>query len=199
MAYNNQSLRTRYDRKGVCFAHERMCSGTRKVGDLSFISSPHYHLNKDLKTADEMAKREGHFTKDPALGFSAARGIGQGESASSLLWTALCDILLDWLDPTQRHLHTAERLEYTEEDAAGVKLNAYADDLATLSSGGNAEYMQQLIATWLSAFCAFTGLVLHPAKICPTLLGIIPEKYTKPHPFGPREYENKTDLVVHDF
>ena len=58
--------------------------------------------------------------------------------------------------------------------------------------------MQQLIATWLSAFCAFTGLVLHPAKICNTLLGPIPPKYRRIQPLGPTTHSDKTDLIVYD-
>ena len=36
--------------------------------------------------------------------------------------------------------------------------------------------MQQLQATWLSAFCTFTGLVMHPDKTNATTLGMIPNE-----------------------
>jgi hypothetical protein len=74
-------------------------------GGLSFISSPYYHTNKNIRTPTELKSEAGHFTSAPHLGFTAERGIGQGESASSLLWVALYDILLDWLNPQNRWLH----------------------------------------------------------------------------------------------
>ena len=106
-------------------------------GGLSFISSPLYHRDKNLKTPQEMGQSNTHFSAAPELGFQAERGIGQGESASSLMWTALYDILLEWIDPANRHLHVAETgLEYDEEDIRLTKNNAYADDLATLNDRG---------------------------------------------------------------
>ena len=146
-----------------------------------------------------MGNSNTHFSAAPELSFQAERGIGQGESASSLMWTALYDILLEWIDPANRHLHVAERdIHYTDEDITQTKLNAYADDLATLTGGPRAEYMQQLIATWLSAFCAFAGLVMHPAKICSTILGPVPDKYTQIPMPGPATFAQKTDLLIHD-
>jgi len=168
-------------------------------GGLSFISTPLYHRDKNLKTPEEMGNSNTHFSAAPELSFQAERGIGQGESASSLMWTALYDILLEWIDPANRHLHVAERdIHYTDEDITQTKLNAYADDLATLTGGPRAEYMQQLIATWLSAFCAFAGLVMHPAKICSTILGPVPDKYTQIPMPGPATFAQKTDLLIHD-
>ena len=52
-------------------------------------------------------------------------------------------------------------------------ISAYADDLCTITKGPRAAYMQTLIAKWLSAFCAFLGLILHPKKIKPTIVGPI--------------------------
>lgn len=114
-----------------------------------------------------------HITKSPELGFSAHRGIGQGESASSLLWVALYDILLDYIDPRNTHLHQDEEhpTPFTQADIDHTIINAYADDLATITGGPRAAEMQQQQATWLSAFCAFTGLTMHPAKITATTLG----------------------------
>ena len=149
-------------------------------GGLSFISTPYFHLHKGLRTPSNLQAKQGHFTDATHLGYKAQRGIGQGESASSLLWTALYDILLEWIDPTNRHLHVAETdLDYTDEDAEGATPSAYADDLCTITPGPRAEYMQQLVATWLSAFCAFTGMRMHPAKIVATVLGPIPAKLTQ--------------------
>jgi len=168
-------------------------------GGLSFISSPYYHLNKNLHTPASMAGKNTHFSQSPDLAYKAERGIGQGESASSLMWTALYDILLEFIDPTNRHLHLAEKnISYSDEDAQKVNPSAYADDLATVTSGPNAEYMQQLQATWLSAFCAFAGLVIHPAKIRTTLLGSVPDKYKRLPTEGPLPFKEKTDLIIHD-
>ena len=168
-------------------------------GGLSFISSPFYHLNKNIHTPEQLHNKNTHFTQSPQLGFTAERGIGQGESASSLMWTALYDILLEFIDPTNRHLHIAETdLDYTDEDAQLANPSAYADDLATITAGPNAEYMQQVQATWLSAFCAFTGLMIHPAKIKATLLGPIPPKYHKLPMIGPLSHADKTDIIIHD-
>ena len=86
-----------------------------------------------------MRGRDTHFTGAPELGYQAERGIGQGESASSLMWTALYDILLEWIDLTNNQLHEAEkRLDYSDEDAAGACPSAYADDLCTITSGPRA-------------------------------------------------------------
>ena len=46
----------------------------------------------------------------------AERGIGQGESASSLMWIALYDMLLEWIDPANRFLHIGEQETYSNED-----------------------------------------------------------------------------------
>ena len=167
-------------------------------GGLSFISTPFYHANKDLHTPDQLRNKDTHFSQAPHLAYEAERGIGQGESLSSLMWTALYDILLEFIDPSNRHLHVAENLNYSDHDIAHTNSNAFADDLATVTSGPNGEYMQQLQATWLSAFCAFAGLVMHPTKIKPTILGPIPTKYTSLPIHGPLPHPKKTDLIIHD-
>ena len=47
-----------------------------------------------------MADNAEHFSaSDPrTMAFTAARSVGQGESASSLMWVALYDMLLEWID-----------------------------------------------------------------------------------------------------
>ena len=142
-------------------------------GGLSFIASPLYLTTRDLKTPADMLQDDAHMCGNTGLGFVAERGIGQGESASSLLWIAMYDILLEWIDPSKRHLHVAEQIQdtYSNKDAKLTKTNAYADDLCTTAAGPKAEYMHQLQATWLSAFCAFTGLEMHPGKIHATTIG----------------------------
>ena len=141
-------------------------------GGLSFIGSPHYFHSCSLRSADELLQASSHITKAPDLGFTAHRGIGQGESASSLQWVALYDILLEWIDPRNTHLHEAEDLPPLQQvDLDTTIINAYADDLATITGGPRAADMQQQQATWLSAFCAFTGLTMHPRKIIATTIG----------------------------
>ena len=46
---------------------------------------------------DEIRSGDGSFIKMVELAFQAIRGVGQGESASSLLWVAVMDILLTML------------------------------------------------------------------------------------------------------
>jgi len=105
-------------------------------GGLSFISSPLYHRDKNIKTPEQMGASNTHFFPATDLAFTAECGIGQGESASSLMWTALYDMLLEWIDPANRPLHSAETdINYSDQDIAETHLNAYADDLATITGG----------------------------------------------------------------
>ena len=156
-------------------------------GGLSFIDSPFYQREKSLRSTDELQEKPGHFSGRTNLAFTAERGIGQGESASSLMWTALYDILLEWIDPVNVELHHHENLHYTRTDAENTSATAYADDLATKAEGPKAEEMHQLVATWLSAFCALTGLAIHPAKVQTTTVGPAPSPEASPTP-----------LIVHD-
>ena len=39
---------------------------------------------------------------------------------------------------------------------------------------------------------------MHPAKICPTILGPVPEKYMRLPITGPTTLAQKTDLLIHD-
>ena len=97
------------------------------------------------------------------LSFQAERGIGQGESASSnLMWIALCDMF-------NYFLHTLEKESiYSEDNILKARMAAYGD-------GQKRALMQSLLAKWLSTFCTFTGMVLHPNKIKPTIVPILPE------------------------
>ena len=146
-----------------------------------FASTPLYNTHKSMTTPQEIQGGNQHMVsltdddqQESDLSFRAERGIGQGESASSLMWIALYDILLEWIDPANRFLHTGERNTYSNDDIDKTTMAAYADDLCTITGGMNRAYMQQIQAKWLSAICAFTGLVLHPKKIKPTILGPIP-------------------------
>jgi hypothetical protein len=52
------------------------------------------------------------------LSFEDERGIRQGESASSLQWTLLYDIVLEWIESKNRKFHEDENLrEYSNKTA----------------------------------------------------------------------------------
>ena len=143
-------------------------------GGLSFLATPLYQQQRSLKTSIEMRQDDGHFSRNPHLAIIPARGVGQGESASSLLWVAVYDILLDWIDPRNMYLHHHEamalQIPFSAADAAKARAAAYADDLFTAGRGQKAAIVQQHVATWLSGFAAFSGLVLHAKKIVPTTI-----------------------------
>ena len=154
----------------------------------AFVDTPYYGHNRHLKTSQKILLNPDHF-QDPtkatltsplATGFAPQRGIGQGESASSLMWVAVYDILLDLIDPSNRDLHPAGYHDICrpthlvqpprnmkDSDSDNHMANAYADDLATITTGTSAYIIQQKQAEWISAFCAFTGLQLNMQKIVP--------------------------------
>jgi hypothetical protein len=177
-------------------------------GGLSFLDTPLYAADKQLHSHQEMLAGKSHMSstltreseEGPAtdLFFTPERGIGQGESASSLQWTLLYDILLEWIDPRNRHLHVDENLEaYDDVTARDAAPFAYADDLATISSGTKGEYMLQLQATWLSSFCAFAGLVIHPGKIKSTVVGKVHDRHL-PRPQADGSLIYPSQVVVYD-
>ena len=160
-------------------------------GGLAYIDTPHFQMNKNLHSSQSILTGVQHFPNPSSspeqpqhLGFNPQRGIGQGESASSLMWVAVYDILLDWIDPNNKQLHpfnfsdlsrpthiaTPESTTSRPSKTQAVS-NAYADDLATISTGNRAHQIQQLQAEWISAFCAFTGLQLNMQKIVPVAIG----------------------------
>jgi hypothetical protein len=156
-------------------------------GGLSFIDTPLYANTSNLHLHKDMLKEKKHMCgakNIEELSFEAERGIRQGTSASSLRWTLLYDMILEWIDPKNRKLHENEDLqEYSDQTAINAAPYAYADNPVTCSAGPEAEYVQQLQATWLSAFCAFSGLTIHPGKIKATIVGKIDPKHelkTKP-------------------
>jgi hypothetical protein len=93
-------------------------------------------------------------------------------------------MVLEWIDPKNRKLHEDKNLQdYSNKTARDTASHAYADDLATCSAGPQAEYMQQLQAKRLSAFCAFSGLTIHPGEIKIATVGKIDKRHdlqTKP-------------------
>ena len=161
-------------------------------GGHAFVATPYYATNNNLKTSSEIRRDDSHFAQPPTAGpnqntplsFIPERGIGQGESASSLMWVAVYDILLDWIEPSNRHLHPpsfydlcsptnlSQPPSQRDLDSSDPPLsNAYADDLATITSGPFAFQTQQKQAEWISAFCAFTGLQLIMKKIVSVSIG----------------------------
>jgi hypothetical protein len=134
---------------------------------LSFIGSPYYIEKCKLSTPEQLYQSDKHMSQQPDLAFEAERGIGQGES---LLWVTMYDILLEWIDPRNTDLYVGEDSmgTFSADDIAQTVINAY---LATITGRPRAEEMQQLQSDWLSAFCAFTGLTMHPTKIHATTLG----------------------------
>ena len=155
------------------------------------METPHFKATKNIRSSSTIRHTPTHFpnpsvpsTVDPAFSFVPQRGIGQGGSASSLMWVAVYDILLDWIDPHNKDLHpsgyaallrpthiTAPSLSRPSGSPDYAFSNAYADDLATITTGPRAYSVQQDQAEWISAFCAFTGLQLNMQKIVPVILG----------------------------
>jgi hypothetical protein len=67
-------------------------------------------------------------------------------------------------------------LDYDQDDIERTQMIAYANDLAIVTDVQRAEYMHQLQP---SAFCAFTGLVMHYAKVVSILIGPTPQNTNK--------------------
>jgi hypothetical protein len=79
--------------------------------------------------------------------FHPERGIGQGDTPSTLVFIAVSDILLTLLDSS----------------STGIA-HAYADDLIHLSPSLD---LQQRHADLVCGFCAFTGLEIATFSHCP--------------------------------
>jgi hypothetical protein len=113
------------------------------------------HMMKKVYTFNSSPlKRTTHLIKhSSSLGFRPQRGVGQGDTLSTLVWNAVFDILLYMLTDTDL---------------------AYADDLATLSAD-RATHLSKMDI--VSAFCSFTGLMPAAQKIQSFLIraGVIPE------------------------
>lgn len=90
--------------------------------------------------------------------FHHSRGIGQGDTPSTLIFVAVFDILLTLLDE------------------AGVgEPHAYADDLAHIA---HTQQDQQKHADLVAAFCILTGLEIATAKVEAITLNHIDSKFT---------------------
>jgi hypothetical protein len=81
-------------------------------------------------------------------------------------------------------------LDYDQDDIERTQM-LYANDLDTVTGGPRAEYMQQLQATWLSAFCVVTALMRHPAKVVSTILNPTPRKYQQKSIIGLLNFKDK--------
>jgi hypothetical protein len=119
-------------------------------GGLSFFDTPLYANTSALHSHKDMLYEKKHMCgvkNIKELFFDTERGIRQGERASRLQRTLLYDMVLEWIDPKNTHLHMNENLlEYSDKIARDAALFAYADDLATCYAGPRAKYMQQLQA-----------------------------------------------------
>jgi hypothetical protein len=125
-------------------------------------------------------------------------GIGQEESASSMQWTLLYKMILECINPKNRKLHDVESLrEYRNKTARDAAPYAYADDLATCFASPLVEYMQQLQAKWLSEFCAFSGLTIHPDKIKANIVDKIDPKHKLKTKSDGMKYCSLTLTVYH--
>jgi hypothetical protein len=93
-------------------------------GGLSFIDTPLYVNTSDLHSHEDMLKRKKHMCSAKnikELIFKAERGIGQEESASSLQWTVLYDMVLKWIDSKNRKLYEDENLqEYSNKNGSSI-------------------------------------------------------------------------------
>jgi hypothetical protein len=79
------------------------------------------------------------------LAFMMERCIRQGESTSSLVLTAMYDILLEWIDFKNKQLYSNEAgLNYSDQDALAAQINYFAHNLDTIKTGKNAVYMQKI-------------------------------------------------------
>jgi hypothetical protein len=142
-------------------------------GGLSFIDTPLYANTSNLHSHKDMLKGKSTSCVVPKISNNCPLKLAlQRKSASSLQWTVLYDMVLEWIDPRNKKLYKDENLqEYNDTKAKDTAPYAYADDLATSSAGPQAKCMQQLQEKWLSAFCIFSGLTIHSGKIKATIVG----------------------------
>jgi hypothetical protein len=97
------------------------------------------------------------------------------------------------------NLYKAEvDLDYDQDNIECIEIIAYADNLATVTGRPRAKYMHELQAAWFSAFCAYTRLVMHPAKVISNILGLTLHKYQQKSIIGLLKFKDKTKIIVHD-
>jgi hypothetical protein len=152
-------------------------------GGKTYVSSPHLFNNLEPRTMEEMLATDDHFIANQEQGFTAIRGVGQGDSSGPLCWIAVFDILLCWTGPGDEATHPPENPPeetgepvnragdmdrgYEPTPMASDHRAAYADDLADCVYSLEAQRRQAL---WVSAFCAATGLEISVGKIVTVIL-----------------------------
>jgi hypothetical protein len=90
---------------------------------------------------------------------------------TQIMWIALYVMLLECVDQEQMQFYQAKAPTSTSMRKPRTIAYAYVDDLVTITCNHTAFYWQQRHADWLFAFCAFSGLQLHPDKIVAIELG----------------------------
>jgi hypothetical protein len=111
-----------------------------------YIRTPEFELNREMTKAEEHLKAQlpmlSSITENQ---FHPERGIGQGDTPSTLIFIAVFDILLTLLD----------------NSGTGTP-HAYADDLA---HAAKTQEKQQQQADLVSVFCVVTSLEITTAKV----------------------------------
>lgn len=111
-----------------------------------YIRTPEFESKRrPTCTADHLEKELPMLNMTDSNCFHPERGVGQGDTPSSLIFIAVFDILLTLLD----------------ESGTGQP-HAYADDLAHIAT---TRANQQKHADLVSAFCVITGLEVATAKV----------------------------------
>ena len=96
--------------------------------------------SNNLLPPDSLLEHSNNLFADLSLGFRPDRGVTQGDTMATIIWVAIFDILLCWLD--------------TSDDSTDL---AYADDIFNVTNNLSST---QRKADRISSFCAFTGLQL---------------------------------------
>jgi hypothetical protein len=187
-------LRLAWTRLGVPAECVAWLTGLDEGGS-TYVSSPHLYDNIEPRTTEEMLDSDGHFLSNSAQGFTAIRGVGQGDSSGPLCWIAVFDVLLCWVDaqdpvthpetnpeeemptdsvhtdrgsaPTPSATDNRASQDYAPTPSVSDSRAAYADDLADCVYSIETQRKQAL---WVSAFCAATGLEISIGKIVTVVL-----------------------------
>ena len=125
--------------------------------------TPHYIESTRFHSFSYLSSRDSSFVTNHSPSFRAVRGIGQGDTLSTVAWIAVYDILLDMIHPpiSIPRLLTARETTYQSSNVA------YADDLHTGSS--NIQTLQNT-ADNVCTFCSLSGLQISVKKLQLTLL-----------------------------
>jgi hypothetical protein len=111
-----------------------------------YIRTPEFEANRRMtKEGDHLQRQLPMLTSTTDNKFHPERGIGQGDTPSTLIFIVVFDILLALLD----------------KSGTGIT-HAYADDLA---HAAKAQKQQQHQADLVSAFCVVTSLEVTTPKV----------------------------------